>query len=73
MDTVKNRELFEEVMGLIADGTLAHLRRLVKGYDGYIGHMNHWTGRYVRSDHYASHDVGWLIGRLLSAVRPYRR
>ena len=24
-------ELFDEVMGLIADGTLAHVRRLVKG------------------------------------------
>jgi len=59
-----NRALYEEALGLIGDGTLSHLRRLLKDHDGYVGHMNHWTGRYGRSDTYQVHDVGWLLGRL---------
>jgi unsaturated chondroitin disaccharide hydrolase len=60
-----DRELLEEAMGLAADGTLAHLRRLLPdGFDGYVGKMNRWTGRYERSERYVPHDPGWLLGRL---------
>jgi unsaturated chondroitin disaccharide hydrolase len=64
MSEIANRELYEEVMGLAADGTLSHLRRLLKGHDGYVGHMSHWTGRYARSDRYVPRDAGWLLARL---------
>ena len=36
----------------------------MKNYDGYVGRSSSWTGRFTRSDRYASHDVGWLLGRL---------
>jgi unsaturated chondroitin disaccharide hydrolase len=60
----KDQEALEDAMGLIVDGTRSYVSRLMKDYDGYIGHISHWTGRYARSDHYAMHDVGWLLGRL---------
>lgn len=64
MSEIRNSHLYDEVMGLVADGTLSHLRRLLKDYDGYVGRMSHWTGRYQRSDQHVPHEVGWLLGRL---------
>jgi unsaturated chondroitin disaccharide hydrolase len=51
-------------MDTIIDGTRSHVRRLMKDYSGYVSHLNNWTGRYSRSDHYAPHDTGFLLGRL---------
>jgi unsaturated chondroitin disaccharide hydrolase len=60
-----DEELFEDCFGLIADGTLAYVRRLVPpDFEGYIGHMNSWTGRYARSERYVPSHVSHLLGRL---------
>jgi unsaturated chondroitin disaccharide hydrolase len=64
MNAIAQRDLYEEVIGLAADGTLAHVRRLLKDHDGYIGRVNHWSGRYARADRYTPHEVGWLLGRI---------
>jgi unsaturated chondroitin disaccharide hydrolase len=65
MSATDSTEDFEEAIGLAADGTLAHLRRLMpKDYAGYIGGVNKWTGRYERSDRYVLNQIGWLLGRL---------
>jgi unsaturated chondroitin disaccharide hydrolase len=57
-------ELFEDAMAMIVDGTRYHVRHLMDGYDGYVSHFNNWTGRYARSEAYAPHDTGFLLGRL---------
>jgi unsaturated chondroitin disaccharide hydrolase len=55
---------FTEAMEMIVDGTRYLVSRLMKDYDGYVSHFNNWTGRYSRSDSYAPHDTGFLLGRL---------
>jgi unsaturated chondroitin disaccharide hydrolase len=65
LESSADEDVFDDAMGLIADGTLAYVRRLVPpDFDGYIGHMNPWTGRYSRADRYHPNHVAHLLGRL---------